>query len=263
MPQQGSGAWLCSDKGGSAKGGCPELVPNLCCSHSRKHLAGMWWGVMGKRSLAGFFMTVAKGWGCVKAQSWHPEGVSPDPVLGVSWGAAHRAPSSFLMPWGAARGVLPHPTHSWGWGLLGMPPWSGCDIHNGAVLGAVAGMEKCLGKCHHGTANPAGTMGVSRGDGCCQGRRGIAGTWSCQGGHGHQQGRKRSGTSPRRKIGLGEKDQLWDSNPACEWDGVVGRWDMGCWVPSSPVPAQPRAGLQPCPPGEYVRGWPCAGLELC
>lgn len=94
VPQQGSGAWLCSDKGGSAKGDCPELVPNLCCSHSRKHLAGMWWGVMGKRSLAGFFMTVAKGWGCVKAQSWHPEGVSPDPMLGVSWGAAHRAPDA-------------------------------------------------------------------------------------------------------------------------------------------------------------------------
>lgn len=127
---------------------------------------------MGKRSLAGFFMTVAKGRGCVKAQSWHPEGAGsvlgsstqspfliPDLLGSCKGGAASSHPQLGLGTAGNVTLVwLCHPQQGCAWGcgwhgkMLGeMPPW-----HSKPRCATLAGHWQ-------GPWALAGEMGAARG----------------------------------------------------------------------------------------------------
>lgn len=130
-------------------------------------------GVLGKRSLAGFFTTVAKGWGCVKAQSWHLEGASPYPMC---WervlGSSTQSPLPSPDPLGSCKGGaasshaqlglrtagnvtlvwLCHPRQGWHRAVLGeMPSW-----HSKPHCATLAGHGQ-------GPWALAGEMGTGRG----------------------------------------------------------------------------------------------------
>lgn len=49
---------------------------------------------------------------------------------------------------------------------------------------------------------------------------------------------------------------MWDSNPACEWDGEEGRWDVGCWLPFTPFAAHPVLGSIPASQVSVWEGGP-------
>lgn len=108
---------------------------------------------MGKKESGWFFTTVANGWGCVNAQSWHLGGSQPLPHTGrASWGAARRAPT----PCGSCMGgLLLHPTSSQVWGLPGLPCRA---VSPGLAMSPTTGL--CLVLCVQHGALPLAQAGA-------------------------------------------------------------------------------------------------------
>lgn len=86
-------------------------------------------------------MTVANGWDCVNAQSWHLGGTQPPSHAGiVSW-EWHAGPLTqpSMTPGGGVRGLI-HPTSSQNWGLphrmVSLSPRQGCARCCGCSAGA-------------------------------------------------------------------------------------------------------------------------------
>lgn len=196
---------------------------------------------MGKRSLSGFFTTVAKGWGCVKAQCWHLEGASPYPMLGECPEEQHTEPPPQPCSPGELQGGAASSHPQLGTAGSVTVVWL-CHPHQGCAWGCCwHGAMPTMGKCHYGTAKPAVPrwQGTGRDQGCYQGRWALAG----------EESDSRDMELPERtQILAGDKEpwlphagkEVWEKRIGCGIQTLpvsgMGRWGSGIWGAGCPPP---------------------------